>query len=41
VSTLIVQRASPGELASHEQYLDAMEKEAKGASLWRRILGST
>jgi len=41
VSTLIVQRASPDELASHEQYLDAMEKEAKGASLWRRILGST
>jgi len=41
VSKLIVQRASPGELASHEQYLDAMEKEAKGPTLWRRILGST
>ena len=34
---LIVQRASPEELAAHEQYLDAMEKEAKGASLWRRL----
>jgi len=40
VSKLIVQRASPEELASHEQYLDAMEKEAKGPALWRRILGS-
>ena len=41
VSKLIVQRASPDELASHEQYLDAMENEAKGPTLWRRILGST
>ena len=40
VSKLIVQRASPEELAAHEQYLDAMEKEAKAPSLWRRILGS-
>ena len=40
VSKLIVQRASAEELASHEQYLDAMEKEAKAPSLWRRILGS-
>jgi len=40
VSRLIVQRASPEELACHEQYLDAMEQEAKGGSLWRRILGS-
>jgi DNA polymerase-3 subunit epsilon len=39
-SKLIVQRASPEELAAHEQYLDAMDKEAKGGSLWRRILGS-
>ena len=38
VSKLIVQRASPEELASHEQYLDAMEKETKGPSLWRRLL---
>jgi DNA polymerase III subunit epsilon len=41
VSKLVVQRASPEELAAHERYLDAMEKEAKGASVWRRILGST
>jgi DNA polymerase-3 subunit epsilon len=40
VSKLIVQRASPQELAAHEEYLDAMEKEAKGPSLWRRILGA-
>ena len=38
VSKLIVQRASPDELAAHEQYLDAMEKDAKGPALWRRIL---
>ena len=40
VSKLIVQRASPEELSAHEQYLDAMEKDAKGPALWRRILGS-
>ncbi len=40
VSRLIVQRASPEELASHEQYLDAMEKEAKGGALWRRLATS-
>jgi DNA polymerase III subunit epsilon len=40
VSKLIVQSATAEELVSHEQYLDAMEKEIKGASLWRRILGS-
>ena len=39
-SKLILQRASPEELAAHEQYLDTMEKEAKAPSLWRRILGS-
>jgi DNA polymerase III subunit epsilon len=39
VSKLIVQRASPEELAAHEQYLDAMEKDAKGPSLWRRLAG--
>ena len=37
VSKLIVQRASPEELASHESYLDALEKDAKGPSLWRRL----
>jgi DNA polymerase-3 subunit epsilon len=40
VSRLIVQRASAEELASHEQYLDAMEKEAKGGALWRRLAPS-
>ena len=38
VSNLIVVRAAPEELALHEKYLDAMEKEAKGPALWRRIL---
>ena len=37
VSRLIVQRASPEELAAHERYLDAMEKDAKGPSLWRKL----
>ena len=37
VSKLIVQRASAEELAAHEKYLDALEKEAKGPSLWRRL----
>jgi DNA polymerase III subunit epsilon len=41
VSKLIVQRASADELGAHEKYLDAMEKEAKGPALWRRILGAT
>jgi DNA polymerase-3 subunit epsilon len=38
VTRLIVQRASAEELASHEAYLDAMEKEARGATLWRKLL---
>jgi DNA polymerase-3 subunit epsilon len=38
VSKLIVQRASAEELAAHENYLDAIEREAKGGALWRRIL---
>lgn len=38
VSNLIVVRAAAEELALHEKYLDAMEKEAKGPALWRRIL---
>jgi DNA polymerase-3 subunit epsilon len=41
VSKLIVQRAGADELRAHEQYLDAMEKDAKGPALWRRILGAT
>ena len=38
VSSLAVVRAAPEEVALHEQYLDRMEKEAKGPALWRRIL---
>jgi DNA polymerase-3 subunit epsilon len=37
VSSLIVLRAQPDEVVLHEQYLDAMEKDARGASLWRRL----
>jgi DNA polymerase-3 subunit epsilon len=40
VSRLIVQRASPEELASHESYLDALEKDARGPSVWRRLLAT-
>jgi DNA polymerase-3 subunit epsilon len=36
VSRLIVLRATPEELAAHEKYLDALEKDAKGPSVWRR-----
>jgi DNA polymerase-3 subunit epsilon len=39
VSNLIVVRALPDEVALHETYLDAMEKDAKGPSLWRRLVG--
>jgi len=39
VSKLLVVRASPEEAAAHEAYLQRMEKDAKGPSLWRRILG--
>jgi DNA polymerase-3 subunit epsilon len=38
LSNLIVLPALPEEVALHEQYLDSMEKEAKGPSLWRRLL---
>ena len=37
-SSLIVLPALPEEVALHEQYLDAMEKDARGPSLWRRLL---
>jgi DNA polymerase-3 subunit epsilon len=37
VSKLVVLRASPEELARHEEYLDVLEKEAKGQSVWRRV----
>src|SRR3990170_4404001 len=41
VSKLIVQRATPEELAQHESYLDLLEKDAKGPSVWRRLLAAT
>ena len=37
VSSLIVVPALPEEIALHEKYLDAMDKEAKGGSLWRKL----
>jgi DNA polymerase III subunit epsilon len=37
VSKLIVQRATPEEFAAHESYLDALEKQAKGPSVWRKL----
>lgn len=39
VEKLLVLRASAEEAARHEQYLDAMEKEAKRASVWRSLVG--
>ncbi len=39
-SNLIVLPAAPEELALHERYLDAMEKEAKGPALWRKLAAS-
>jgi DNA polymerase III subunit epsilon len=41
VSKLIVQRASPEELAAHEKYLDALEKDARGPCLWRRLASAS
>ena len=37
VANLIVLPALPEEVALHEAYLDAMEKDAKGPSLWRKL----
>ena len=37
LSNLIVMPALPEEVALHEQYLDTMEKETKGKSLWRKL----
>ena len=37
VANLVVLPALPAEVALHEAYLDAMEKDAKGPSLWRRL----
>ena len=40
LSNLISLPALPEEVALHEQYLDAMEKERKAPSLWRRLLAA-
>ncbi len=37
VSNLIVMPAAAAELALHEKYLDAMEKEARAPSVWRKL----
>ena len=37
-SNLIVLPALPEEAALHEQYLDKMEKDAKGPALWRKLV---
>ena len=39
-SNLIVLAAAAEELALHERYLDAMEKEARGPALWRKLAAS-
>ncbi len=36
VAQLVVLTAEPDEVAAHEAVLDAIEKEAKGPSVWRR-----
>jgi len=36
VSLLVVLRATPEEVAAHERYLDAIDREAKGGALWRK-----
>jgi DNA polymerase-3 subunit epsilon len=37
VSILIVSPAAADEVALHEQYLDALDKEAKAGSVWRKL----
>ena len=37
LSNLVLLPALPEEVALHEQYLDTMEKEIKGRSLWRKL----
>ena len=34
---LVVLRATPEEVRAHEAYLDALERESEGGSLWRRL----
>lgn len=36
-SRLLVLRASAEELAAHERYLDGLDQQARGGSLWRRL----
>ena len=40
LKNLIVVPALPDEVALHEQYLDAMEKERKAPSLWRKLMAN-
>jgi hypothetical protein len=40
-SNLIIRPAAPDEVALHERYLDAMEKDAKGPALWRRLAAAS
>lgn len=40
LASLIVLPALPEEVALHEQYLDAMEKERRAPSLWRKLLAA-
>jgi hypothetical protein len=37
LANLFVLPAFPEEVALHEAYLDAMEKDAKGPALWRKL----
>ncbi len=37
LAEIIVQQPSPDEMAAHEALLQALDKEAKGASLWRQM----
>lgn len=40
-SNLIVMPAAPEEVALHERYLDAMEKDARGPALWRKLASAS
>ena len=37
VSSLVVLPALPEEVALHERYLDSLDKESKGGSVWRKL----
>ncbi|MGH8705777.1 MAG: DNA polymerase III subunit epsilon [Burkholderiales bacterium] len=36
-SKLVVVRASPEEVGAHEKYLDTLDKEVEGGSVWRKL----